>query len=76
MLPLQRAWVLSLVKELRFHMLYGMAKKKKKKMKVVGGVLPLAAVANTFLIVGYPEWNGRNHKRLILKKNQKLLYKN
>ena len=28
---------------------------KKKKMKVVGGVLPLAAVANTFLIVGYPD---------------------
>ena len=53
MLPLQRAWVLSLVRELRSHMLYGMA--KKEKLKDVGGGLPLAVVANTFLIVGYPD---------------------
>ena len=28
---------------------------QKKNMKHVGGGLPLAAVANTFLIVGYPD---------------------
>ena len=33
MLPIQEAWVQSLVRELRSHMLRGMAKKLKKKKK-------------------------------------------
>ena len=31
LLPMQRAWVLSLIRELRSHMAHGMAKKRKKK---------------------------------------------
>lgn len=33
LLPMQRAWVLSLIRELRSHMAHGMAQKKKKKEK-------------------------------------------
>ena len=39
-LPMQWAWVRSLVGELRSHMLWGMAKKKKKKKRDREGFLP------------------------------------